>query len=56
MEELIDDIKRRETILRWLQHKDMRNFKDLGRIFEKYQEKPVEFFNEVSRELGQKSS
>jgi archaeal flagellar protein FlaI len=56
MEELIQDIKRRETILRWLQHKDMRNFKDLGRIFEKYQEKPLEFFNEVSKELGQKSS
>lgn len=53
MDEIIDDIKRRETILRWLQYKDIRNFKELGRIFERYQEKPKEFYAEVSQELGQ---
>jgi flagellar protein FlaI len=53
MEELIEDIKRREMVLRWLQHKDIRNFKELGRIFEKYQERPTEFYAEVSKELGQ---
>lgn len=53
MDEIIDDIKRRETILRWLQYKDIRNFKELGRIFERYQEKPQEFYVEISQELGQ---
>ena len=55
MEELIEDIRRRELILRWLQHKDIRNFKDLGQIFEKYKEKPNEFFVEVSAEIGKRS-
>jgi flagellar protein FlaI len=53
MEELVEDIKRREMVLRWLQHKDIRNFRELGRIFERYQEKPAEFYAEVSSELGQ---
>jgi flagellar protein FlaI len=53
MEELIEDIKRREMVLKWLQHKDIRNFRELGRIFEKYQEKPTEFYAEVSKELGE---
>lgn len=56
MEELIEDIKRREMVLRWLQYKDIRNFKELGRIFEKYQEKPTEFYAELSGDLGQLTS
>lgn len=56
MEELIEDIKRREMVLRWLQHKDIRNFRELGRIFERYQERPTEFYKEISSELGQLSS
>jgi flagellar protein FlaI len=55
MDELIEDIRRREMVLHWLQYKDIRNFKELGRIFEKYQEKPSEFYGEVSRELGQRA-
>jgi flagellar protein FlaI len=53
MKELIEDIKRRETILRWLQHKDIRNFRELGRIFERYQERPSEFYSEVAEEMKQ---
>lgn len=53
MEELIEDIKRREMVLRWLQHKDIRNFREIGRIFEKYQEKPSEFYAEILGEIGQ---
>lgn len=54
MDELVEDIKRREMILHWLQDKDIRNFRELGRIFEKYQERPHEFFAEVSHELKQR--
>ena len=56
VEELIEDIRRRELILRWLQYKDIRNFKDLGRIFEKYKEKPNEFYMEVSGEIGKQQT
>jgi archaeal flagellar protein FlaI len=52
MDELIEDIKGRELILRWLQKNDIRNFKDLGRIFEKYHENKKEFLSEVRAHLG----
>jgi len=51
MDELIEEIKRRELILQWLQKKDIRNFRELGRVFEKYQEKRSEFFAEIKGEL-----
>jgi flagellar protein FlaI len=51
MEELVEEIKRRELVLRWLQKKDIRNFKELGRVFEKYQEKRGAFMNEIKSEL-----
>jgi len=51
MDELIEEIKRREMILRWLQKKDVRNFRELGRVFEKYQEKRGDFLNEIKSEL-----
>jgi len=51
IDELIDEIKRREMVLRWLQRKDIRNFRELGRIFEKYQEKRDEFYREILSEL-----
>jgi flagellar protein FlaI len=52
MDELIEEIKRREMILRWLQKKDVRNFRELGRIFEKYQEKRDDFLAEIRAELA----
>ena len=51
MDDLIEDIRRREIILRWLQQHQIRNFRELGRIFEKYHERRGEFFAEVAREL-----
>jgi flagellar protein FlaI len=51
MDELIEEIKRREIVLKWLQRKDVRNFKELGRLFERYHEKRGEFYAEVSEQL-----
>jgi flagellar protein FlaI len=51
MDELIEDIRRREVILHWLQKHQIRNFKELGRIFEKYHERRGEFYNEVAKEM-----
>jgi len=53
MQELIEEIRRREVVLRWLQKKDIRNFKELGRIFEKYHERPKEFYAEILQEVKQ---
>jgi flagellar protein FlaI len=50
IDELIEEIHRREQILRWLQTKQIRNFKELGRIFEKYYEKKGEFYAEITAE------
>jgi archaeal flagellar protein FlaI len=55
MDELIEEIKRRELVLRWLQKKDIRNFKELGRVFEKYQEKRGAFMTEIKSELDSAS-
>jgi len=51
MDELIEDIRRREVILHWLQKHQIRNFKELGRIFEKYHERRGDFYNEVDKEM-----
>jgi flagellar protein FlaI len=51
MDELVEEIKRRELILKWLQKKDIRNFRELGRVFEKYQEKRDAFLAEVRSEV-----
>lgn len=51
LDELIEDIRRREVILHWLQRHQIRNFKELGRIFEKYHERRGDFYNEVAKEM-----
>jgi archaeal flagellar protein FlaI len=51
MDELIEEIKRREIVLKWLQKKDIRNFKELGRMFERYHEKKGDFYTEVTEQL-----
>jgi flagellar protein FlaI len=51
MEELIEEIKRRELVLKWLQKKDVRNFKELGRIFERYHEKRGDFYAEITEQM-----
>ena len=50
VDELIEEIQRREKILKWLQTKQIRNFRELGRIFEKYHEKKGEFYVEIANE------
>jgi flagellar protein FlaI len=56
MDELIEEIKNRELVLRWLQIKDIRNFKEIGIVFEKYHEKRAEFVAQVKAELSYKDS
>lgn len=51
MDDLVQEIKTRKEILQWLQKKDIRNFKELGRVFEKYQEKRSDFLRDIRAEL-----
>ena len=52
MDDLIQEIKTRKEVLQWLQKKDIRNFRELGRVFEKYQEKRGDFLRDIRSELG----
>jgi flagellar protein FlaI len=49
--ELIEEIKRRKIALQWLQSKDIRNFKQLGMVFEQYHEKRGDLYAEIDREI-----
>jgi flagellar protein FlaI len=51
MDELIEDIKNREMVLRWLQQKNIRNFKQVGRIFEQYYEKKGDIYARIISEI-----
>ncbi len=51
IDELIEDIHQRELVLKWLQKHDIRNYKELGRIFERYHERRDEFYHEISKEF-----
>lgn len=51
MDDLIEDIKAREMVLRWLQKKGIRNFKQVGRVFEQYHERRGEIYARIVSEI-----
>ncbi|MEM2919354.1 MAG: type II/IV secretion system ATPase subunit [Candidatus Nitrosocaldus sp.] len=51
MDELIEDIKAREMVLKWLQKKGIRNFKQVGRVFEQYHERRGEIYARIVSEI-----
>lgn len=53
MQELIDEIQRRKEVLGWLQKKDIRNFREVGRVFEEYHERRLDYYEEIHREMEQ---
>ena len=54
IEELVKEIDRRALILRWVQQKGIRNFKELSPILELYLARPQEVFNTAASELEAK--
>jgi len=54
MEEIMKEIDRRALILRWIQQKGIRNFKELSPILELYVARPEEVFKTASTELEAK--
>ena len=54
MEDIMREIDRRALILRWIQQKGIRNFKELSPILELYVSRPDEVFKTASNELEAK--
>jgi len=54
MEDIMKEIDRRSLILRWIQQKGIRNFKELSPILELYVSRPEEVFKTASNELEAK--
>lgn len=54
MESIMKEIDRRALILRWIQQKGIRNFKELSPILELYVSRPDEVFKTASSELEAK--
>lgn len=54
MEEIMREIDRRALILRWIQQKGIRNFKELSPILELYVSRPDEVFKTAANELEAK--
>ena len=54
MEDIMKEIDRRALILRWIQQKGIRNFKELSPILELYVSRPDEVFKTASNELEAK--
>jgi flagellar protein FlaI len=54
MEEIMQEIDRRALILRWIQQKGIRNFKELSPILELYISRPEEVFKTATNELEAK--
>ena len=54
MEDIMKEIEKRALILRWIQQKGIRNFKELSPILELYVSRPDEVFKTASAELEAK--
>jgi len=54
MDEVMEEIDRRALILRWIQQKGIRNFRELSPILELYVSRPDEVFKTASAELEAK--
>ena len=54
MEDIMREIDRRALVLRWIQQKGIRNFKELSPILELYVSRPEEVFKTASGELEAK--
>jgi flagellar protein FlaI len=54
VQDILKEIERRALILRWIQQKGIRNFKELSPILELYVARPEEVFNTAANELEAK--
>ncbi len=50
--ELADEIGRRAIVLKWVQQKGIRNFRDVSAVFEEYRADPREMLEKAYKEIG----
>ena len=50
--ELTDELEKRAMVLRWIQQKGIRNFRDLATMFEEYRSAPEKLLEQVTADLS----
>ena len=50
--EIADEIQRRGVVLRWIQQRGIRNFKEVTTVFEEYRARRDELYEKATRDLG----
>ena len=51
MKNILHEIERRSNVLKWLQYKGVREYKELGAIFEQYRRNPDAIYSRVVEEI-----
>jgi flagellar protein FlaI len=54
--QLVDEIERRAMVLKWIQHKGIRNFKEVSPVLDYYISRPEETYQKALREIGETAS
>jgi type IV secretory pathway ATPase VirB11/archaellum biosynthesis ATPase len=49
---LVDELRKRGVVLRWLQERGTRNFREVSAVLEEYGAKPLETYRYAAKELG----
>ncbi len=49
---IVEELRRRSVVLRWLQERGIRNFRKVSSILEEYGAKPLETYRYAAKELG----
>ena len=52
LSDVVEELNRRAVILRWLQERGVRNFREMSSILEDYASKPAPVFQKAVKELG----
>ena len=52
MPDVIEELNRRSVILRWLQERGIRNFREVSAVLEEYASSPAPVFERAAKELG----
>ena len=51
MKNVLQEVQRRSNVLKWLQYKGIREYKELGAIFEQYRRNPEAIYSQVVEEI-----
>jgi flagellar protein FlaI len=52
IDEVLEELDRRVSILDWLKQRGIRNYRDIGAIFEQYHNNPREIYEKIEKQVG----